>query len=64
MRGLRRRTTRLDVGLAVGLVCIATTVLLVRGWDDAHDAAGLSIDEAQAIARPLSPASNARLRPP
>lgn len=59
VRGLRRGTSRLEVGLAVSLVCIATSVLLVRGWDDAHDAAGLSSDEAQAIAQPLSPASGA-----
>ncbi len=58
-RGLRRRTSRVEVGLAMGLVCIATTLLLVRGWDDAHDAAGLSIDEARGLAQPLSPAVSA-----
>ncbi|MBI5567409.1 MAG: hypothetical protein HY870_21095 [Chloroflexi bacterium] len=58
-RGLRHRTWRIEVGLAAGLACVATALLLSRGWDDAHDAAGLSIDEARSIAQPLSPASGA-----
>lgn len=59
LRGLRHRSHRAEVGLALGLACAATALLLWRGWEDVPDAAGLSIDEARAIAQPLSPAGNA-----
>lgn len=59
LRGLRQPLRRAEVGLALGLACATTALLLGRGWEDAPDAPGLSIDEARAIAQPLSPDGNA-----
>ena len=58
VRALRRRATRAELGLALGLVCVATTLLLGRGGGDAADASGLSIDEARALAQPVAPSTD------
>jgi 4-amino-4-deoxy-L-arabinose transferase-like glycosyltransferase len=57
-RALRHQARRGEISLAIGLAIASVPLLLLRGWTDASDATGLSIDEARMIAQPLSPEAN------